>query len=538
MNLDDDDVENISWDTDGDNDDEVVEEVGPTNASIVAPSPSRVSEAGPSRPNLIFHFLGMGFSEEMIVKALKTTGEADTDAILDTLLTYQAIDDNSPSGNSSTLGTQKENADQDLYKDRIVSTLVDMGYLVEEAASAIDICGQNASVLELADSITAAQMAKESDGSCHTSSSADDGKKRRGSEMERDKKRSHHHLCNGVIDDDEPHLSISNPIVEIGLPFERGRKLPERILGPPYFYCEKVALAPKGVYHIEPEFVDSKFFSALVGKRGYIHNLPVANRFCLSPIPPKTIQEAVPTTRKYWPKWDPRTQLNCLQTDVASVQLVSRIMKALSGCSDPPPRQLLNYVLVECQKWNLVWVGHHKTDMLDPDEIETLLGFPRNHTRGGGLSRTGRYKALGNSYQIDTLAYHLSVLKDMYPKGMNVLSLFSGIGGAEVALHRLGIRLNTVVSVELSKVNRNIVMGWWEQTNQTGNLIQFANVHELNCDRLKHLIQRYGRFDLIIAGSPFSNHSGSNSRTYSGLDLFNHYLRILDLVNDIMGTKK
>nr|TKW37044.1 hypothetical protein SEVIR_1G021800v2 [Setaria viridis] len=31
--------------------------------------------------------------------------------------------------------------------------------------------------------------------------------------------------------------------------------------------------------------------------------------------------------------------------------------------------------------------------------------------------------------------------------GMNVLTLFSDIGGAEVTLHRLGIRMNNVISV-------------------------------------------------------------------------------------------
>ncbi|KAK8710241.1 hypothetical protein V6N13_145575 [Hibiscus sabdariffa] len=86
-----------------------------------------------------------------------------------------------------------------------------------------------------------------------------------------------------------------------------------------------------------------------------------------------------------------------------------------------------------------------------------LLGFPKNHTREGGTNRKDRYKSLGNSFQVDTVAYHLSVLKDMFPSGINVLSLFSGIGGAEVALHRLGISLKNIVSVEMSEVNRHII---------------------------------------------------------------------------------
>uniref|UniRef100_A0A0A9H8U6 SAM-dependent MTase DRM-type domain-containing protein n=1 Tax=Arundo donax TaxID=35708 RepID=A0A0A9H8U6_ARUDO len=48
----------------------------------------------------------------------------------------------------------------------------------------------------------------------------------------------------------------------------------------------------------------------------------------------------------------------------------------------------------------------------------------------------------------------------MFPHGMNVMSLFSGIGGAEVALHKLGICMKIIVSVEKSKVNRAILKTW------------------------------------------------------------------------------
>lgn len=106
----------------------------------------------------------------------------------------------------------------------------------------------------------------------------------------------------------------------------------------------------------------------------------------------------------------------------------------------------------------MVWIGRHKVAPLEPDEIEFLLGFPKDHTRG--ITTTKRYRSLGNSFQVDTVAYHLSVLREMFPNGMNILSLFSGIGGAEVALHKLGIRMKTVVSIEISKVNRTVLNTW------------------------------------------------------------------------------
>jgi site-specific DNA-cytosine methylase len=343
-------------------------------------------------------------------------------------------------------------------------------------------------------------------------------------------------------------MPLPNPMVGFNLPNERlrsvGRSLPTEAIGPPFFYYENVALAPKGVwttfswflYDIQPEFVDSKYFCAAARKRGYIHNLPIENRSPLLPIPPKIITEAFLHTKKWWPSWDQRRQLNCLQTVMASSKLVERIRVALNNSEDPPPPRVQKYVMDECRKWNLVWVGRNKVAPLEPHEVEVLLGFPMHHTRG--ISRTDRYKSLGNSFQVDTVAYHLSVLKDMFPHGMNVLSLFSGIGGAEVALHRLGIRLKTVVSVEKSETSRNVLQSWWDQT-QTGTLVEFADVQTLTSEKIESLISRFGGFDLVIGGSPCNNLTGSNRHHRDGLEgehssLFYHYHRILGSVKDAM----
>lgn len=141
------------------------------------------------------------------------------------------------------------------------------------------------------------------------------------------------------------------------------------------------------------------------------------------------------------------------------------------------------------------------------------------------------------------MAYHLSVLKDMYPDGMNVLSLFSGIGGAEVALHRLGVKLNYVVSIEKSKVNRDIVRSWWEQTNQTGSLIDFDDVQQFDANKVEQLVDSIGGFDLVVGGSPCNNLAGSNRVSRDGLEgkessLFYDYFRILGLVKDFMRSRQ
>ncbi|XP_038980925.1 DNA (cytosine-5)-methyltransferase DRM2-like isoform X1 [Phoenix dactylifera] len=586
-----------TWTSDSDqdlewgSDDEVVDE-GTRHSSVPPSGPSqppvssheaiagqsnKACEEGPSRPSLVREFIVMGFKEDMVVKAIQENGEGDTEAILETLLTYKAIEkapsDHENSPNDCSLSSDRENTDEDLCdmddfedeefaedlseKDRKLLILVEMGFPTDKASSAIDRCGPNASLLELADSIHAAQMAEESD--CHLRESrisdsteegtyvydSQRGRKRRSPEETNYKRKR-------LLSDSESMICLPKPMVGFGLPNQRmtlaNRKIPEAATGPPYFYYENVALAPKGawetisrfLYDIEPEFVDSKYFCAAARKRGYVHNLPIHNRFLLHPTPPKTIQEAFPVTKKWWPSWDYRRQFNCLQTCVASAKLTERIRTELEKCGDPPPERIQKYVLEECRRWNLVWVGRHKVAPLEPDEIEMLLGFPRDHTRGGGISRMNRYKSLGNSFQVDTVAYHLSVLKDMFPNGITVLSLFSGIGGAEVALHQLGIHMKTVVSVEISDVNRNILKSWWEQTNQTGELIDLSDVQELNGDKLEQMINTFGGFDLVIGGSPCNNLSGSNRYSRDGLEgkhssLFYDYFRILDLVKCIMG---
>lgn len=192
----------------------------------------------------------------------------------------------------------------------------------------------------------------------------------------------------------------------------------------------------------------------------------------------------------------------------------------------------------ECRKWNLVWVGKYKVAPLEPDEMEFLLGYPRDHTRGA--SKTERYKCLGNSFQVDTIAFHLSVLKDKFPRGMNVLSLFSGIGGAEVALHRLGIHMKTVVSVEICKASKNILKTWWKQT-QTGTLIEIHDVRSLSYDWIESFVREHGGFDLVIGGSPCNNLTGSNLHHRDGLAgdqsaLFHDYVRILNDVKAAMAN--
>ncbi|KAE8718411.1 DNA (Cytosine-5)-methyltransferase DRM1/2 isoform 2 [Hibiscus syriacus] len=68
--------------------------------------------------------------------------------------------------------------------------------------------------------------------------------------------------------------------------------------------------------------------------------------------------------------------------------MIEMICKALEAYDDEPHSSIQKYVLDECQKWNLIWVGMNKVAPLEPNEEEMLLDFPKNHTRGSRLLST------------------------------------------------------------------------------------------------------------------------------------------------------
>ncbi|EMS65251.1 DNA (cytosine-5)-methyltransferase DRM2 [Triticum urartu] len=496
-----DDSDKFDWDSDG----EAEPSLAPAMRNFDAPGPSTLSsngwingEAPPT--SLIEGYVAMGFPKEMVVRSIKEIGHSDADALLELLLTYKALgDDDDAVGNHSTSGCnptiveddddldfekwdgdddtggRESSSDDSGYeeflremsdKDEKINSLRDMGFSEDEANMAITICGVDADLSVLVDSISASQVTEV----CHSRNLSDHqvtarcfdsfGGRKRARLIEESKKKRKRYGGGAQgkrpssDGSDEESMPLPNPMVGFNLPAAR--------------------------------------------KRGYIHNLPTENRSPLLPLPPKTIFEAFPHYKKWWPSWDQRTHFNCLQTCTASAPVTERIQQKLSSSGNPPPQSVQKYVRHQCSKWNLVWVGKDKAAPLEPHEMEYLLGFPKDHTRGFG--KTQRYKSLGNSFQVDTVAYHLSVLRDMFPNGITVLSLFTGIGGGEVALHKLGIH-RAVVSVEICKANRKILRSWWDQT-QTGTLIEIADVKSLKDDEIASYVSRFGGFDLVIGGSP------------------------------------
>lgn len=529
-----------------------------------------------ARCKAISYFMSMGFDEEFVVKAVDTHAEGDEVGILDALLAYNTPDESPTPGEPFPSNTQAGDRslprgeavvsdrcspdiewDDDLDEDSDFSSigclrneetlehmtdrdqkmmqLLEMDFPIQEVMSAIHSCVPETPILELIDYIHASRMLKEESYNHqreHLASFNDDRSSRHRREGLKRKRQN----------DDEQTLKPRAMI-------ELKNKLPDSAMGSPYFYIEDIALTSrtKSLQGIETEFIDSKLFSPAARKRGFIHNLPTENRFQLLPMPPLTIKASLPQTTRWWPSWDSRTQLGCLLTSTGSAELTptcERIRETLESSGGDPNAENKKFILFQCQKWNLVWTAKYSVAPLEPEEAELFLGYPEFHTKVGGANRNDRYKALRNSFQVDTLAYHLSVLKDRFPRGISVLSLYSGIGGAQIALHRLGISLKLVVAVEPSEVNRKIYKRWWERSGQKGKLVDtITDINELTIDKLRSLINSYDGFDLIIGGSPCKNQPGTHKKIGNTLEgklpvKSYDFCKILDDVKFLMAAKQ
>ncbi|KAM5577768.1 putative inactive DNA (cytosine-5)-methyltransferase DRM3 [Rosa sericea] len=320
---------------------------------------------------------------------------------------------------------------------------------------------------------------------------------------------------------------------------------------PPYFFYGNVLNLPydswskvsQFLYGHQPEYVNNQFFSALNRREGYVHNLPTENRFRILEEPPMTIQDAIPYAKNLCPPWDTRKQLTCISSETSGIsQLCDRLGRMVSDCRGMLSPEKQREILHHCNSLNLVWVGRNKLGPLQPEYLEQILGYPLNHTKVGESGVIERLTSLKYCFQTDTLAYHLSVLKPLYPEGLTMFSIFSGIGGAEIALHKLGIPLKGVVSVETCGTKRRILRRWWETTGQIGQLEQIDDIQKLTSSKLESLMKRFGGFDFLICQNPCSS-SVSKIPAQSGSDpgfdfsLFYEFVRVYQRVRNMMDRK-
>ncbi|XP_054805685.1 probable inactive DNA (cytosine-5)-methyltransferase DRM3 isoform X1 [Prosopis cineraria] len=315
---------------------------------------------------------------------------------------------------------------------------------------------------------------------------------------------------------------------------------------PPYFLYGNIASISydswgkisQFLYALEPEFVNTQFFSAVSRREGYVHNLPTENRFRIVPMPPMTIADAIPHIKKWWPSWDPRKQLSCISCETSGIaQHCDRLGRTLANSIGTLTSEQKQDILHHCHSLNLVWVGKNKLGPMEPEHLEVILGYPLHHTRIPDISLRDRLNLLKYCFQTDTLGYHLSTLKAMFPDGLTLLSIFSGIGGAEVALHRLGIKIKNVVSIESSEAKRKVLKRWWQTSGQKGELVQIEEVQKLTSSRLDGMIKKFGGIDLVICQNPSSCSSpkSQGGQTHIAFDfsLFYEFVRVVQRVRSL-----
>ncbi|XWS38892.1 hypothetical protein CRYUN_Cryun18bG0002100 [Craigia yunnanensis] len=529
--------------------------------------------------------LMMHFSVNEVEFALEKLGEdAPVNELVDFIASAQIAEQLERESKDSL--SSEEEKDQNVTNEALFGTmektlhLLEMGFSENEVSIAIENFGSEVPIAELADSIFTGHIA----GSCteskkFTSAALDRGlihnsydtekrpkeenfddfpvflphvnqsiyeKNRKGKRPKQD----HVDNASSFLDPSWLEEKVDPNINEFEMPtaFKSNscKSVDKMVAKPPYFFYGNVAnlsydcwaKISQFLYGIEPEFLNSRFFSALNRKEGYVHNLPAGNRFHILPKSPLTIQDAIPHTKKWWPSWDTRKQLSCVGSDVHGVsKLCDRLGKTLADSRGLLSSDQQKDILRQCQISNLIWVGQHKLCLAEPEHWEHILGYPLNHTQAMENYLTQRLQLLKQSFQIDTLGYHLSVLKSMYPGGLTILSVFSGIGGGVVALNRLGVHLKGVVSVETSEARQRILRNWWHSTGQTGELVLIEDIQKLTSKRLESLIDKLGGFDFVICQNSSMTGPDEDMLPRFDFSLFNEFVRVLQRVRSMMPRR-
>jgi hypothetical protein len=89
-----------------------------------------------------------------------------------------------------------------------------------------------------------------------------------------------------------------------------------------------------------------------------------------------TIQELLPETQQFWPSWDPRTKLNCINTRKGSEFLIRRMeLDKIPLNPRNPDTDQKTKILEQCKKWNLVWTNPSYPTPITENEIEVYASI-------------------------------------------------------------------------------------------------------------------------------------------------------------------
>ncbi|GBG84768.1 hypothetical protein CBR_g39145 [Chara braunii] len=319
-----------------------------------------------------------------------------------------------------------------------------------------------------------------------------------------------------------------------------------------HFYFENVGQAPKDtwakisvfLHEHPPEKVNSKAYCAARRDRRYVHNLPRTDRteYKSRYMTISDVMKEEGPGMKFWPEWDKRQQFCCLRTKKCGGKELKKAQDlSMRGIHNPKLRRFL-------AENNLVWMQPEILTPLTPEQMELVMGYPKWHTCD--MTHQNRYKALGNAFQVHTVATHFSPLKAKFPDGIRVLSLFDGIGGCAIALDMAGVCMRVYIAVEIDEKCRKVVRSWWlKRELPKEQLIQdWRDVTKFMEKDIEDIFERFGGIDLVVGGSPCGNLTGTNRRSPEfsngrcGLEgenskLFFDFHRILELVIEMHYRK-
>ncbi|KAM3196946.1 hypothetical protein ACQJBY_072562 [Aegilops geniculata] len=505
----------------------------------------------------------MGFTQQEVSFAIEAFGqEAEVEELADAILARRIANDIEQKQESAELLPE--------VMDKPLS-LLKMGFSKEEVSSVIAIFGEEATVEELADSIFARRFSNtteqkkvkiESEFPDETETGYSTSRLRFYDDDDANMRRK---KAKHAFGDDRRASSSQNVNQSSRIPWlsrcsgsiangplkdeclERTSSLVDFAKPPFFIYASMVDIGKETwntlssfLFNVQPEYLNSQSFSALTRREGYIHNLPTEGRHAAVPRSPMTIRDALPLARQFCPTWDTRKWIDGVGLDVAGTeQIRAKLEKAMKDSRGSLSEVKQAQIVQQCKTANLFWIGQGKLGPLQPHQMEAILGYSADHTDLPGIGTQDKVASLRYALQTDTMAYILSVLKDRYPDGLRVLSIYSGVGGAEVGLHRLGIPLRCVVSVEESVVNRRIIKRWWGKTQQNGKLRQLDRIQNLNTKELEALMKEFGGFDLIVGGN-YSLYRGAAQTvgTTMGMDTkrFFEYVRIVQMVRKMQAV--
>lgn len=180
---------------------------------------------------------------------------------------------------------------------------------------------------------------------------------------------------------------------------------------------------------------------------------------------------------------------------------------------------------------------------LTPVEYERLQTVDDNYTEG--VSKSQRYKMIGNGWTVDVIKHILKGMDKM--NNINVLSLFDGMSCGQLALQRAGIKVKNYYASEIDKYAIKVTM------KNFSNTIQVGDITKLKGSNFPHI-------HLLMGGSPCQGFSFAGKQLNFNdprSALFFEYVRLLkevkpdyfllenvrmkqeyqDVINEALGVK-